>query len=205
MTYFDDFETNKKKKEYTDKIYVMIYAMHTLQYKGISLEKTLSSVLQYYTDWYQQTPDRRFLDLIELHLQSYVDMGYALDSRVTVIDRALQLLNRTADQFHPSGCFFGKAVRLNRTQIRSIIGKWKPSKHNPMTIQEVISDIIQKVSGNQYGRYIYQYHRSSDKEAQIPDTYELVVTQERSYFHDVNNFKFYTFLDDKKKQGEVLI
>ena len=68
-----------------------------------------------------------------------------------------------------------------------------------MTIQEVVDDILEKVSGHQIGRYLYTYHRFSVSDDTIPDTYELIIEEEKSYFYDINNFRFYTFIQENEK------
>ena len=82
-----------------------------------------------------------------------------------------------------------RLIRLTHSQVRSMIGKWQPCKANPMKIGEVVEDIINKVSSQDKGIYIYRYIRGKNKE----DLYELVINEHESFFHDVNNKRFYLF------------
>lgn len=90
-----------------------------------------------------------------------------------------------------------RLIRLTCSQVRSIIGKWQPSKANPMKIGEVVEDIIDKVSRQDNGVYTYKYRRGKDKE----HLYELVINEHESFFHDVINKRFYLFDIDSIAQN----
>ena len=77
-----------------------------------------------------------------------------------------------------------------------MIGKWKPSRDSPMTIGELVDDIIRKVREHQTGRYIYEYHRTDISSEAGTEIYELVINDGESYFHDVKRFRFYTFMEE---------
>ena len=53
----------------------MMYSMWTLHYREISLAETLRSSLHMILGWYQNTGDKKLLELIRLHLQAYVNTG----------------------------------------------------------------------------------------------------------------------------------
>lgn len=179
------------KEENYDRLRTMIYSMYTLQYKGISVQETVRMTLQNIMKWYQISEDERYLEMITIHLQAYVNMGHALNPEETQVRQALELLGRQAADFRPSEPFLGKKVRLTHSQVRSMLGKWRPTQQNPMTVNEVVEDIIRKVSEKQYGCYIYEYRRFAGKEVENGNIYELIVGEEESYFYDVMNFRFY--------------
>ena len=52
------------------------------------------------------------------------------------------------------------------------------------------------VKNHAEGRYIYQYSRASGSTQEEPEVYELVINEEESYFYDVKNFRFYTFMEE---------
>ena len=60
-----DIKDNKYKE-----ICVMMYSMWTLHYREISLAETLRSSLHMILGWYQNTGDKKLLELIRLHLQA---------------------------------------------------------------------------------------------------------------------------------------
>lgn len=132
-------------------------------------------------------------------MQAYVNMGFALDEKNQTICDILNVTHQTIENFCPKGYLPGKRVKLTKTQVRSMIGRWKPSKTNPMTIGELVEDIIRKVKEHQTGRYIYHYCRTDCVSKEDAEIYELVVNEDESYFHDVRKFRFYTFMEETRK------
>ena len=183
-------------------ICAMMYSMRALQSRGISLLETLKNCVSYLLLCYEVSKEEKYLELAELQLQAYVNMGNALDGSVREIQKILSVLGKSEKDFRPDSNFGGKSVRLTNAQVRSIIGKWRPSRYNPMTITEVVRDIIEKVSGKETGSYFYKYHRYLDNDQSIPDVYELIVREDGSYFHDITNFRFYRFIMDESSREE---
>lgn len=176
-------------------IYVMIFALQTLHNRGITIRETVFESLNHLLQWYHQSNSREYLKLALLHMQAYANMGFALDEQEPVVKELLELTGKDKGDFFPRGNITGRRIKVNKAQIRGMIGKWKPSKENPMTIGEVVDDIMDKIKGHKEGHYIYQYQRKSSGEEQ-PEVYELVITREESYFYDVKKFKFYTFTEE---------
>lgn len=143
--------------------------------------------------------EERYLLLAKQHMQAYVNMGFALNEQNQTIRDIISILDQTIADFYPKDSLPGKRVKLTKAQIRSMIGRWRPSRENPMTIGELVEDIIKKVKEHQTGRYIYRYCRSDCTSGEDAEIYELVVGREESYFYDVRKFRFYTFMEETKK------
>lgn len=176
-------------------LYVMMFALQTLHNRGITVKETVSNSLENLLQWYRQSGNGQYLQLALLHMQAYANMGFALDDREPVVKEILGLTGKTSNDFFPRGNTIGKRVKLNKTQIRAMIGRWKPSEETPLTIGELVDDIIEKIKKHKEGRYIYQYQRKHAGEESDPEVYELVINEEESYFYDVKNFRFYTFIE----------
>ena len=144
-------------------------------------------------------PYEQNLLLAKQHMQAYVNMGFALNEQNQTIRDIISILDQTIADFYPKDSLPGKRVKLTKAQIRSMIGRWRPSRENPMTIGELVEDIIKKVKEHQTGRYIYRYCRSDCTSGEDAEIYELVVGREESYFYDVRKFRFYTFMEETKK------
>lgn len=162
-----------KEKDY-DEIYIMMYSMSILLNRGISATSILTKTLRNLLLWYQDKEEQQYLDLMRLQLQAYVNMGHALNLNDQVIRNVLELLEMSEEKIYPNELFMGKQICLTPSQVRSIIGKWRPSKNNPMTIKEVVRDIIEKVEKGQIGHY----------------------------FYDVNNLRFYKLICNEKNKGK---
>lgn len=159
-----------------------------LHYSGIPLMKTFEQNICWLQEMYEKSDDKKYLENALLHIKAYVRMGLCYRQYEEMFD---QILN----DLQVSRWSLGKPVekqhmiRLTYSQVRSMIGKWKPSKDNTMKIGDVVDDIINKVSIQQKGIYFYRYIRGNDKEY----LYELVVDEHESYFYDINNKRFYLF------------
>ena len=77
-----------------------------------------------------------------------------------------------------------------------MIRKWMPSKKNPMTIMQVVDDIIDKVTNQRFGHYYYRYTRGQGDNTQ-EDIYELAINESECYFLDIKDFKIYTFKEEE--------
>lgn len=110
------------KNEDYDRFMVMIYSMHTMQYRGISVREIVKMTLRNIIDAYQVSEDARCLDLIEMHLQAYVNMGNGLDPEEEEIREALTLIGKRAIDWQNSDHnFMGRritAVPLSYIQKR---------------------------------------------------------------------------------------
>ena len=78
-------------------------------------------------------------------MQAYANMGFALDEENKTIREILKKTGKTREDFFPKGYLLGKRIKLTKSQVRGMIGRWRPSRDSPMTIGELVDDIIRKV------------------------------------------------------------
>lgn len=186
-----DKEENITKEEAVKSV---MFTFSVLHYQGETIGKTLESSVGYLRRQYEQTGNRHFLDLAEIELLAYVSMGFSMPDHEDI----QYVIKESNLQEGVQSGRFGKRVRLNRTQVRSLIGKWMPSKYTPMTIGQVVDDIIEKVSAQEIGTWRYTYHKAQAGKV-LREEYELVITPEETFFWDLNHFRFYTFEMSKGK------
>lgn len=86
-----------EKNEKYDEIYVMMYTLQTLHNKGISIKKTVHESIANLTEWYEQSGNKNYLELAFLHIQAYVNMGFALDDTDATVKTFLQLAGKTKE------------------------------------------------------------------------------------------------------------
>lgn len=184
------------KNNNIEELYVMMYTLETLHNRGITIKKTVYGSLENLLQWYHQSGNREYLELAELHMQAYANMGFALDDQVEDVKELLELMGKKTNDFYPKEKRFCKCIKVSPAQIRGMIGKWKTSKENPMTIGEVVDDIIEKINSHKKGRYVYQYGRKHTVGEKGSEIYELVINEDGAYFYDAKNFRFYTFAEE---------
>lgn len=162
----------------------LMMTFSVLHYVGKSVGGVMEQSIQWLTLMYDATNDEKYRVILKAEIMAYMNMGFSMPKENAIIADAV---NRESILDELYGLRRGKRICLTKTQVRSMIGKWKPSKTSPMTINQVVDDIIEKVRDKQLGTYRYSCH--SDE----TDSYELVITENESFFWDIRNYRFYVF------------
>ena len=163
-----------------------------LEHRGIFLPNTLALVIQLQLGLYRSTGDQRYLENVVLKIWVYLESGFLYSRHEELFNEILNFSELSKECFFSGIDICSRKVKLTRTQIRSMIRRWTSSKYHTMPIQEVIEDIIEKVSSHRVG--VYTFHSLvSSKSRYADDMYELVITDEESYFYDVRMGKCYCF------------
>lgn len=171
-------------------------ALSVLHYQQLEVRPTVQSSIWYLKQQYDQTQDDRYLHAAIPIIQAFLNLGYVYEMEQELFDEIVQELHEKRHSLFPKTIYSEKRIRLTRSQVREMIGRWKPSQENPMKIADVVDDIIKKVSQHEEGHYYYSYKRSAIRAQEEPDLYELVITKEESFFHDFKNQKYYTFQEE---------
>lgn len=165
----------------------------TLPHVGVSLTETISKVVLRLDNLYKIEKDEKYLHCALLYIQAYLEMGFEYND---IFDMVLLELGYSKEKIFPKDFYKADKIKLNKSQVRSMIRKWKPG--NKYTISEVVQDIITKVKLHQDGIYFYinSGTKKDDEETNIKgDIYELVINKEECYFHDLKRKKYFTFYD----------
>lgn len=162
-------------------------AAGSVQYKNISVQKTfIDTVFQLY-QYYENSKELKYLEIAVLHIQAYLEMGFLYDTGKEVYDLVLKELGTTRELKFPRKFYAAKQIKLNKAQVKSMIKKWPASPHQSMKIDEVVSDVIEKVKRKETGIFYYKCEVTKDM-------YELVISEKEMFFHDLRRGIFYTFI-----------
>lgn len=164
------------------------FAASFLQYKNISVKQTFGSAVSQLYWYYKHLNDKEYLEVATLHIQAYVEMGFAYEENATIFNLVLDELGITKEMKFPKKFYISQKVKLNKSQVRRMIKKWPASPHQKMKIDDVVYDIINKVKNKDNGIFYYDC-------AVTGDVYELVISKEEVFFHDMARGLFYTFMD----------
>ncbi len=162
-------------------------ATGSVQYKNLSVKQTFFMSVKQLYEYYKNMDNACYLEIALLHIQAYLEMGFPYDEGREIFDPVIEETGSTKELTFPNKFYVAKTIKLNRTQVRSMIRKWPPSPHQTMKIDEVVDDIISKVKGKENGIFYY-------KCAATKDIYELVISEKETFFHDMQRGIFYTFL-----------
>jgi len=167
-------------------------ALKVAMRKGIQAQDTLIGSIDFLNDCYEWSEDRRYLLAAMTSLQAYMELGFQYDDYREKFDQLMGHLNTFKDiQF--AGQYFPVAViALTKPRIKTVIGTWSTSKYHTMPIAEVLEDIIRKVSHKEIGNY--EYHSNLQEESRKDHVFELLISEEASYLHDVQKDQYYLFL-----------
>ncbi|EET61504.1 hypothetical protein BRYFOR_06679 [Marvinbryantia formatexigens DSM 14469] len=163
-------------------------AAGSVQYKNLSVKTTMIKAAEQLYWYYEKLKDMRYLETAMLHMQAYLEMGFAYDEGAEVFERILEGLGTTREIQFPDKFYASKKIKLNKSRVRSMLRRWPASSRQGMKIGEVVEDIITKVRTKETGIFGYEC-------AATGDFYELVVGEEETFFHDIRSGIFYTFED----------
>lgn len=172
-------------------INAMKFMFSVLHYQGESVGSTLLISVERLVALYEESKNEHFRNLAEWEILACFSMGFPIPQN-PVIQQFIQERGIREKAQHGKK---GKAVSANRSQVRAMIGKWMPSKAMPMTIGQVVDDIIEKVRDRKPGTWQYTYKRADSGKNRIrsEERYELVITGEECFFWDLKNYRFYIF------------
>lgn len=172
-----------------DSLYVeaIKLAAGSVQYKNLSVRNTFIDAVSQLYQYYQNSQNIKYLETAVLHIQAYLEMGFSYEDGKSIYDTILKELGITKEMKFPRKFYSANQIKLNKTQVKSMIKKWPASPHQKMKIDEVVADIIEKVEQREMGIFYY-------KCAVTEDMYELVISEKEMFFHDLRRRIFYTFI-----------
>lgn len=167
-------------------------ALDNAEEVGLDKKEVLADSITWLYDRYYETEDRKYLEQALRNIQAYIQFGYPYEEEQDLFDRILCLLGAERIQVMFLDERYTKIVKLNKNQVRGMIGKWNPHIHS-MTINSVIEDVMDKVKHEKEGVYTYRSGQRIFRGREIPkDEYRLVVYGHKAQFFDVGKGLCYT-------------
>ena len=175
----------------------MIYTLDALSCRGLSIREIVRRNLNWLKKWYSQEEDEEFLELAVLQVCAVIQMGLVKEADVALYHDICELADTSMEELLEGCAVMAKPIRISRYGIQGLIGKWMPSRKNPMKKSEVVDDIMDKLENHREGQYYYCYEKGGSggryPEMLKKDVYKLVINREESYFMDLKQFRIYTF------------
>lgn len=186
-----------KVKIEEDSIMSMIYMLETLNCRGLTVRGTVRKNLNWLKKWYDQESDQEYLELALLQICALFRMGLVKEEDFALYNDICTLADTSMEELLEGYTSMAKSIKVSRQGIYSLIGKWMPSKKNPMKKSDVVDDIIDKLVNHKEGQYYYCYEKSQSgnnySEMIKKDVYKLIINREESFFLDLKQFRIYTF------------
>lgn len=158
---------------------------------GLERERIIIDSIGRMMEYYENNPEEEYLLGAILQIRAYLELGLSYDRYEALFDHIVNKAGKTRYEIFSGRFFVTATIRVNKSQIRSMLRKWSPSQKNDMSIKEVVEDIYAKVNSRQHG--IFQYVNHSASNVNGNDMYELVINEKECYFHDLKFDRYYTF------------
>lgn len=177
-------------------LWSMVLSLEALERRGFPIVEIVGLAVEQLRKIYSISADKNQLQIAVLELKAYLVMGRRYQLYEELFDWLLREMKIDKENFLI--CYGAKKIKLNRSQVRSLIPRWMPTKSNPLKVSEVVEDIIRKIAGKEKGRYTYEYCKKIGREYECY-LYELIVTEGDSYFHNVYKMEYYVFEREREQ------
>lgn len=171
-------------------------AIRGLESRGISVKNTVIKSIAYLEEQYAVSGDREYLLAAVPRIQAYLELGFCYEDNAKTSDKILMELGTNREEQFPKRSYSAERVPLVRSKVRLLLGRWSNSAYSTMKVDQIVDDIIIKVSRKQFGRY--EYHSNANPKVTRSGysndrVFELFVEEEGSFLKDVQANKYYTF------------
>lgn len=167
-------------------------ALNNIEEAGLDAKEVLADSITWLYDRYYETKDRKYLEQALRNIQAYIQLGYPYEEEQELFDRILRLLGAEKMQVMFLDEKYTKTVKLNKHQVRGMIGKWNPHIHS-MSINSVVEDVMDKVKYEKEGVYSYRSGQRIFRGKEIPkDEYRLIIYGHKAQFFDMGQGLYYT-------------
>lgn len=180
------------KGEQKLKIEAIKLAVGTTSYIGFPICGIYEAAIERLIQYYKETSEKTYLEAALLHIHAYMEMGYEYEDKKAIFDYVLKNLGLERAIEFPKAYYTSRKIKLNKTQVRSMIQRWPASKQR-VGINDVVEDIINKVKNKKIGIHYYNSDPTPDSPKSTGDLYELVIGEQESYFHDIKRRRYFTF------------
>lgn len=167
-------------------------ALNNIEEAGLDSKEVLKDSIGWLYERYSVTGNRCYLEQALHHIQAYVQLGFSYEEEQSMFDRILDILGAGRIQVMFLDEKYTKTIRLNKHQVRSMIGRWNPQIHS-MPINDVVDDVIDKVKYDKEGVYTYVSGRRQLGDREIAkDEYRLIIYGHKAQFFDMGKKLYYT-------------
>ena len=167
-------------------------ALNNIEEAGLDSKEVLKDSIGWLYERYSVTGDCSYMKQALHHIQAYVQLGFPYEEEQRLFDRILDVLGAVKTQVMFLDERYTKTIRLNKHQVRSMIGRWNPQIHS-MPINAVVDDVIDKVKYEKEGIYTYiSGRRRLEGRETARDEYRLIIYGHRAQFFDIGKKLYYT-------------
>ncbi len=178
-------------------------ALYNVDVFGEAEKGILIKSITWLKEFYDKSGDDIYLQKAIWHIYAYLELGFPFESGTEEFQAVLERMGKEAEEVFPESRYFYRKLKLNKTNVRNLLGKWN-SRLQSMKVEEVVSDIIEKVQEKKEGEYVYHSGKviKETKEKTLWEhTFKLFVKQDEAVFYDINKNKHYV-LTERRTDGK---
>lgn len=165
-------------------------SVHYLNPHNTSIKETLAASVDWEYKYFLSTQDQNYLYTGLLIIEAYLQLGFPYEFGQEHFDKILTALKTDSQSLFPR-LRYSRVIKLNKSQLNSVLGRWYPNPKCHLKKPEIIDEIINNVTNKKKGIYTYENNRGQ--------TLKLVITDTECYLHDINYAEFYAFMKDNTK------
>lgn len=133
-----------------------------------------------------------FLQTARDYILAYLDLGFSYLEHQELFDQVLSACGYDGNQI-ASLHKINTVVKLSKTQLQNILGKWSPSPNNSHTKAQAINEIIGLVTSGEKG---IRHYYTAKKDGSYSTLFYLQITDHDAIFHDVIQNKYYRLVKE---------
>lgn len=170
-------------------------SVKNLENKNISSKEVLLRSIVYLEKNYLLNEKKEYLEKAVWHIYAYLELGFTYDDGKELFEKIFDYMGIRIVDIFPDRQWNSEKVILNKTNIRNILGRWNPVLHS-MKIEDVVKDILVKVSNKEVGEHLYYCGKiieNTHDRILWEHTFKLYVDLSEAFLLDVNKNKYYMF------------
>lgn len=122
---------------------------------------------------------------------AYLQLGFSYLEHKTLFDSILARAGFSCDKIHNLQKQ-NPTIIINKSKIRSLLGRWPASSKNSHTINDAIDDIMHHALFKENGTYQYF---TAKKDGSYTALYQLTISTDYIIFHDVFQNRYYSLTE----------
>lgn len=153
--------------------------------KHYTMTEKVEQIVKLENHYYSLTMDKEYLLMAVDHIAAYLELGYDYKELQELFDTTLAKLHTDKKTTFYKNFYYSEIVRVNRTQLKRILGRWLPIREG-MKKEEAVDDIMKHILKNEIGEYSYISRKGK---------FELIIKPDEIYAIHLTEYteKFYTF------------
>ncbi len=84
-------------------------------------------------------------------------------------------------------------------ELRKMIPHWTASKYHTASIDEVLSELQMRIRNEEVGTFFYNSNKNNNNRRAYNDMYVLIVTEDSTFFFDINRRKAYKIRNESRE------